>query len=158
MVLNFFAGGTKSRRSTLLERLTKEILTQVNWHVLFYSRTRSVTQNIRDFIERLLRTAQRVLGGRMRLTNQWLRTTSFKCNFLPRLKIVTLQTRGWLDINHLQTTELKCTQCTFEKWKFILIWSVVDAITVLPVWISDMQWLLVLLRIVICMVFKENVR
>jgi len=36
---------------------------------------KSVTQNIRGFIERLLRAAQRVLGSRMRPSKQWLRTT-----------------------------------------------------------------------------------
>jgi len=61
---------TKSRLTTLLERRTKEILTQVNWHVLIYSRKTSVTQTIKGFIERLLRAAQRVLGGRMRLLKQ----------------------------------------------------------------------------------------
>jgi len=34
----------------------------------FY-RTKSVTQTIRGFIERLLRAAQRVLGSRMRLSD-----------------------------------------------------------------------------------------
>jgi len=42
---------------------------------LFHSRTESVTQNIRRFIERLPRAAQRVPGSRMRPTEPGLRTT-----------------------------------------------------------------------------------
>jgi len=38
---------------------------------LFYSRTKSVTQNIRGFIERQLRAAQQLLGSRMRVSKQW---------------------------------------------------------------------------------------
>jgi len=39
--------------------------------------TKSVTQNIRGVLERLLRAAQRVLGSRMRLSELWLRTNGF---------------------------------------------------------------------------------
>jgi len=42
---------------------------------LFYSRTKSATQNIRRFIERLLRDAQRVPGSRMQPSEPGLRTT-----------------------------------------------------------------------------------
>jgi len=40
----------------------------------------SAAQNIRGFIERLLRAIQRVLGTgtHMRLSEQWLRTTGLK--------------------------------------------------------------------------------
>ena len=75
----FLWRGPKSRLTTLLEGRTKEILTQVNWHVLIYSRTKSITQNIRYFVERLLRAAQTVLGGSMWLSKQWLRTTGPYC-------------------------------------------------------------------------------
>jgi len=34
-----------------------------------------ITHNIRGFVERLLTAAYTVLGGRMRLSKQWLRTT-----------------------------------------------------------------------------------
>jgi len=50
-------------------------LTQFNSHVLFHSRTKSVTQNIRRFIESLLKAAQRVLGTRMRHPEPELRIT-----------------------------------------------------------------------------------
>jgi len=62
----------------LLESRTKNLLTQVNWHVLFYCTTKSasVTQIIRGFIEGLLRAAQRVLGSRMRRSGPWLRTAA----------------------------------------------------------------------------------
>jgi len=63
----FSLKGAKSRITTLLESRTKEILTQVKSHVLFYSRRKSVTQNNVSFKERLLRAAQRVLGSHMRL-------------------------------------------------------------------------------------------
>jgi len=63
---------------TLLESRTKEILTQLSWYLLFYSRKKCVRQNIRGFIERLLRAAQRVLGNRMRLSEQWFRTTALE--------------------------------------------------------------------------------
>jgi len=66
--------------TTLLEDHTKEILAQVSWQVLNYSRTKSVTQNIKGFIERLLRPEGRTKGAwvacRMRLWKQWLRTTA----------------------------------------------------------------------------------
>jgi len=52
VVLNLFTEGPKSRYTILWESHTKKILTQVNSHVLFYCRTKSVTQNIRDFIYR----------------------------------------------------------------------------------------------------------
>jgi len=60
----------------VIESRTKEILAHVNCPVLFYSRTKSVTQNIRGFIEKLLRAARRVLGSHMRLSEQWLRNTN----------------------------------------------------------------------------------
>ena len=44
----------------------QKFLMQFNWHVLFYSGTKSVTQNFRRFIERLLMASQRVPGSRMR--------------------------------------------------------------------------------------------
>ena len=44
--------GDKFRLTTLLESRSREILTQVNRHVLFYSRTKFFTQNIRGIIER----------------------------------------------------------------------------------------------------------
>jgi len=43
--------GAKSRSAILLENRTK-ILPQGNWHVLFYCRPKSVTQNIRCVTER----------------------------------------------------------------------------------------------------------
>jgi len=49
-------------------------LTQFNLHVLFYSRTTSVTQNIGRFVERLGR-APRVPESRMRPSEPGLRTT-----------------------------------------------------------------------------------
>jgi len=55
--------GAKSRLTNLLQGRTKEILTQVNCHILLYSKTKSFTQNIRGFIERLLRAAQSFLGA-----------------------------------------------------------------------------------------------
>jgi len=60
VILNLFAEWSKSRLTNWLEGHTKEILTQVNWHILLYSRTKSVTQNIRGSIERLLRAAQKL--------------------------------------------------------------------------------------------------
>jgi len=42
----FSLKGAKSRFRILLEGRTKEISTQVNWYVLIYSRTKSITQNI----------------------------------------------------------------------------------------------------------------
>jgi len=49
MVLNVFAEGRQIHLQ-FCERVTlKKILTQVNSHVLFYCRTKSVTQNIRGF-------------------------------------------------------------------------------------------------------------
>jgi len=74
----FALKGAKSRLTTLLESRTKKFLTQVNWHVLCHSRTKSVTQNVRNFIERLLRAAQQVFGSRMRLSEQWLRATGLE--------------------------------------------------------------------------------
>jgi len=70
----FSIKGVKSRLTALLEGRTEEILPQVNWHVLFCCRTKSVAQNIWGFIERPLRVAQRILGNRMRFSKQWLRT------------------------------------------------------------------------------------
>jgi len=52
----------KPRVMTLSRSPTKEILTQVNWHILFYSRMKSVTQNVRGFVETLLRAAQKYPG------------------------------------------------------------------------------------------------
>jgi len=52
-------------------------MSTVNWHILFYCRTKSVTQNIKrflTFIKRLLRAAKRVLGCRMRFSKLRLRT------------------------------------------------------------------------------------
>jgi len=43
---------------------------------LFYSRTEPVTHIVTGFIERLQRAAQKVLGGRMWLSGQWLRITN----------------------------------------------------------------------------------
>jgi len=45
---------------------------------LFHNRTRSVTQNIRGFIERLPRAAQKVFGSRMRLPEEWLTTNDLQ--------------------------------------------------------------------------------
>jgi len=61
--------GAKSSPTTLLESRTKDILKQVNLHVLLCCRMKSVPQNIRgvSVTERLLRTAQRMLGSCMRL-------------------------------------------------------------------------------------------
>ena len=56
-------------------RASLNFLTQFNLHVLFYSRTKSLTQNIRRFIERMLRATQRVPGSRIRPSEQGLRTT-----------------------------------------------------------------------------------
>jgi len=51
--------GDKSRLTTLLESRTKAILTQVNRHVLIYSRTKSVTQNNKGFKgNKVLKTAE----------------------------------------------------------------------------------------------------
>jgi len=47
---------------------------QFNWHVLFYSWTKPVTQNFRRFIERLLRALQRVPVSQMRPSEPGLRT------------------------------------------------------------------------------------
>jgi len=78
------AKGAKSRLTTLLESGAKEIVTKVTTNVLLYSRTKSLTQNIRGFIERLQRATQKVLGVGMPFSEQWLRTTerkffSFQC-------------------------------------------------------------------------------
>ena len=62
----FSLEAAKSRLTTFLEGHTKQILTQVNWHVVFYCRTKSFTENIRGVIERLLRAAQTVLESRKR--------------------------------------------------------------------------------------------
>jgi len=45
----FSLKGAKSRLTTLLENPTKDILTQVSWQVLFYSRTNCVTQKYYRF-------------------------------------------------------------------------------------------------------------
>jgi len=51
--------GAKSRLTTLLESRTKAILTQVNRHVLIYSRTKSATQNNKGFNgNKVLKTAE----------------------------------------------------------------------------------------------------
>jgi len=42
---------------------------------MIYSRTKSVTRTIKVSIDRVLRAAQRVLGGCMSLLKQWLRST-----------------------------------------------------------------------------------
>jgi len=105
----FSLKGVKSRLTTLLESRTKEISTQVIRHVLFYSRTKSVTQNIKGFIERVLRAAQRVLGSHMRLSELWLRTTQFVTWHVPRnthdfwrgKRMITLSSR-----DHLYVTVL----------------------------------------------------
>jgi len=60
---SFTLKGAKSRLTTMLKGRTKEILTQVTRRTLIYRRTKSVTQNIESFVERLLMTAQRVLGA-----------------------------------------------------------------------------------------------
>jgi len=44
-------------------------------HVLFCCTTKSVAQNIKGFVERLLRAVKKVLGRRLQLSEQWLRTT-----------------------------------------------------------------------------------
>jgi len=49
---NFSLKGTKSRSTALSASRTEKILTQVNSHVMFYCRRKSVTQNIRGFIHR----------------------------------------------------------------------------------------------------------
>jgi len=56
-------------------RASLKFLTQFNWHVLFYNRTNSVIQNVRRFIERPVRAAQRVPGSRMRPSEPRLRNT-----------------------------------------------------------------------------------
>ena len=53
--------------------LVTPLAVQVKWHVFFYSRRKSVTQNNGGFIGRPLRTAQRVLGSHTRSSEQWLR-------------------------------------------------------------------------------------
>ena len=55
----FSLQGAKSRLTTLLESGIKNVLTHVNGHVVFCGRTKSVTQNIRGFIQRPLRAARR---------------------------------------------------------------------------------------------------
>jgi len=50
----FLLKGAKSRPTILFEIRTKEILTKINWHILFYCSMKYVTQNIRGVIERLL--------------------------------------------------------------------------------------------------------
>jgi len=52
------------------------MLPQVNWHVLFYCRTKSVTQDIRGFVERLVRASERVLEGHTRPSESRLRNTA----------------------------------------------------------------------------------
>ena len=75
MVLNFFAEGSQIQTYYFVGEPHQNFLTQFNLHVLFYSRTKSVTQKIRHFIERMLRTTQRVSGSRMRPSEPRLRTT-----------------------------------------------------------------------------------
>ena len=75
MVLNFFAEGSQIQTYNFVGEPHQNFLTQFNLHVLFYSRTKSVTQNIRHFIERMLRATQRVSGSRMRPSEPRLRTT-----------------------------------------------------------------------------------
>jgi len=75
MVLNFFAEGSQIQTNDFVGEPSWNFLTQFNLHVLFYSRTKSVTQNIRRLIERLPRAAQRVPGSRMQPSEPRLRTT-----------------------------------------------------------------------------------
>jgi len=48
---------------------------------LFYIRTKSVTKNVRGFIKRLPKTAQKMLECRMLLSEQWLRTIAVMHSF-----------------------------------------------------------------------------
>jgi len=52
VVLNLFIEGSQIQIYDFVRESTKKILTQVNSHVLFYCRMKSVTQNIRSFIHR----------------------------------------------------------------------------------------------------------
>jgi len=66
VVLNHFAEETETQTCDFVREPLKTILNQVNRQVLFYYRTKSIAHNIRGFIERLLRAAQKVLGSRIR--------------------------------------------------------------------------------------------
>ena len=121
--------GAKYRLTTLLESRTKDILMQDSWHVLFHCRTKSVTQNIRSFIERLLRAAQRVLGSHMRLSEQWLRTTgingvecasgaAFEVIVVACFKCWLLRLVRWWWNQFL--TDPTCRTIFRRRWKFLL--------------------------------------
>jgi len=97
----FSLKAAKSRVTTSFESRTKEILRQFNSHVLFFSRTKSVTQIIRGFIERLLRAAQRVPGNRIRSSEPSLRTTRLVCCSHVDVHADSVDTRS--DCKSLQT-------------------------------------------------------
>ena len=90
----FSLNGAKSTLTTVLESCIKEILTHVNWHVLFYFRTKSVTQNIRVVIKRLQRAVRGVLRSVMRLSDHWLRTTGLHCRNLHKRYAVVQSPRA----------------------------------------------------------------
>ena len=71
----FFAEGSQIQTYDFVGEPHWNFLTRFNVHVLFYSRTKSVTQNIRRFIERLLRAAQTVPGSGIWTSEPGLRTT-----------------------------------------------------------------------------------
>jgi len=74
MILNLFTEGSSILTYNFVGELHRRHLTQKR-HSLFCCRTKSVAQNIRGFVERLLRAAHKVLGRRLWLSKQ-LRTTS----------------------------------------------------------------------------------
>jgi len=63
VVLNLFAEGSQIQTHDLDREPHSNFLTQVIWHVLFYCRTKTVTQIILAVVKRLLRATQRVLGA-----------------------------------------------------------------------------------------------
>ena len=161
----FSLQGAISRPTTLLESRTKKILTQVNWHVLFRCRTKSVTQNIRGVIERLLKAAQRMFARRMWFSEPRLRTTAlnnFKIDIreyfllLQRNSIIHPDRSCWLSNrwNTIQTSTFAAV-----SWFFVLNSQKIHELPVqIPflgasfrstesiIWLVNFVWIVALLR------------
>ena len=79
MVVNLFTERSQIQ-TILLESCTKEILTQINWQVLFCSRAKSVTYA--KYQRYYWKTVEGCTKGACRLSEQWLRNTVLECTWV----------------------------------------------------------------------------
>jgi len=81
----------------------------------------SVAQNFRGFVERLLRAAQRVLGSRMWLSQEWLRTTDQdqrNCRYSGIGRVYTSASMATSKV--VISPKHHCSKCYRRYWKLSL--------------------------------------